>query len=47
MAACSPAIASISSVRNWRIVTELRLNPALATMLLRALLVLTTIETTR
>jgi hypothetical protein len=36
-----------AALKNWRILTRLRLNPARATMLLRALLLLTNLETTR
>jgi hypothetical protein len=34
-------------LKNWRILTRLRLNAARATALLRALLVLTNLETSR
>lgn len=36
-----------SDLKNWRILTRLRLDPGKATMLLRALLVLTRQHTTR
>jgi hypothetical protein len=36
-----------SDLKNWRILTRLRLNPARATTVLRALLVLTRQHTTR
>jgi hypothetical protein len=46
-----PARASIehgfSDLKHWRILTRLRLNPAKATTLLRALLVLTRQHTSR
>lgn len=34
-------------LKTWRILTRRRLNPARATALMRALLILTTLETTR
>ncbi|TMR92580.1 transposase family protein [Nonomuraea basaltis] len=43
----APVEHGFADLKNWRILTKLRLDPALATMLLRALLVLTTIETAR
>jgi len=46
-AARAPAGHAFSDLRNWRILTLLRLNPARATTLLRALLVLTRQHTTR
>ncbi|MBE1583783.1 hypothetical protein ACFPOI_33640 [Nonomuraea angiospora] len=42
-----PGRARLRHLKNWRILTKLRLNAARATMLLRALLVLTTSEITR
>ncbi|MEU1447889.1 hypothetical protein ACFWBS_49830 [Streptomyces mirabilis] len=36
-----------AALKNWRILTRLRLNPTRATNLLRALLVLTNLETSR
>jgi hypothetical protein len=46
-AARAPAEHGFSDLKNWRILTRLRLSPANATMLLRALLVLTRQHTTR
>ncbi len=43
----APAEHGFSDLKNWRILTRLRLDPAKATMLLRALLVLTRQHTTR
>jgi hypothetical protein len=37
----------VGDLKNWRILTRLRLDPGKATMLLRALLVLTRQQTTR
>jgi hypothetical protein len=46
-AARAPVEHSFSDLKNWRSLTRLRLNPARATTLLRALLVLTRQHTTR
>jgi hypothetical protein len=46
-AARAPVEHGFSDLKNWRILTRLRLHPAKATMLLRALLVLTRQHTTR
>jgi DDE superfamily endonuclease len=46
-AARAPVEHGFSDLKNWRILTRLRLNPAKATTLLRALLVLTRQHTTR
>jgi hypothetical protein len=46
-AARAPVEHAFSDLKNWRILTRLRLNPAKATILLRALLVLTRHHTTR
>jgi hypothetical protein len=46
-AARAPVEHGFSDLKNWRILTRLRLSPAKATMLLRALLVLTRQHTTR
>ena len=46
-AARAPVEHSFSDLKNWRILTRLRLNPARATTVLRALLVLTRQHTTR
>jgi hypothetical protein len=46
-AARAPAGHGFSDLKNWRILTRLRLNPAKATTVLRALLVLTRQHTTR
>ena len=46
-AARAPVEHGFSDLKNWRILTRLRLNPAKATILLRALLVLTRQHTTR
>ena len=46
-AARAPVEHGFAALKNWRILTRLRLNPARATHLLRALLVLTNLETTR
>jgi hypothetical protein len=46
-AARAPVEHGFSDLKNWRILTRLRLSPANATMLLRALLVLTRQHTTR
>jgi len=46
-AARAPVEHGFAALKNWRILTRLRLNPARATALLRALLVLTNLETTR
>ena len=46
-AARAPVEHGFSDLKNWRIITRLRLDPAKATMLLRALLVLTRQHTTR
>ena len=46
-AARAPVEHGFATLKNWRILTRLRLNPARATALLRALLVLTNLETTR
>jgi len=46
-AARAPVEHGFAALKNWRILTRLRLNPARATTLLRALLVLTNLETTR
>jgi hypothetical protein len=46
-AARAPVEHAFSDLKNWRILTRLRLNPAKATTLLRALLVLTRQHTTR
>jgi hypothetical protein len=46
-AARAPVEHGFSDLKNWRILTRLRLDPGKATMLLRALLVLTRQQTTR
>jgi DDE superfamily endonuclease len=46
-AARAPVEHGFSDLKNWRILTRLRLNPAKATTLLRALIVLTRQHTTR
>jgi DDE superfamily endonuclease len=46
-AARAPVEHAFSDLKNWRILTRLRLNPAKATTLLRALLVLNRQHTTR
>jgi DDE superfamily endonuclease len=46
-AARAPVEHGFSDLKNWRILTRLRLSPAKATTLLRALLVLTRQHTTR
>lgn len=46
-AARAPVEHGFAALKNWRILTRLRLNPARATALLRALLVLTNLETSR
>ena len=46
-AARAPVEHGFSDLKNWRILTRLRINPGKATMLLRALLVLTRQHTTR
>jgi hypothetical protein len=46
-AARAPVERAFSDLKNWRILTRLRLSPAKATALLRALLVLTRQQTTR
>ena len=46
-AARAPVEHGFSDLKNWRILTRLRLSPATATILLRALLVLTRQHTTR
>jgi len=46
-AARAPVEHGFSDLKNWRILTRLRLDPARATMVLRALLVLTRQHTTR
>jgi hypothetical protein len=46
-AARTPVEHGFAAMKNWRVLTRLRLNPARATNLLRALLVLTNPETTR
>ena len=46
-AARAPVEHGFSDLKNWRILTRLRLDPAKATMLLRALLVLTRLHTSR
>jgi DDE superfamily endonuclease len=46
-AARAPVEHGFSDLKNWRILTRLRLSPAKATTLLRALLVLTHQHTTR
>lgn len=46
-AARAPVEHGFAALKNWRILTRLRLNPARATNLLRALLVLTNLETSR
>ena len=46
-AARAPVEHGFSDLKNWRILTRLRLSPARATSLLRALLVLTRLHTTR
>ncbi|MFI7643671.1 transposase family protein [Nonomuraea sp. NPDC049400] len=43
----APVEHGFADLKNWRILTKLRMNPAQATMLLRALLVLTNSEITR
>jgi hypothetical protein len=49
MAVCpvTPVEHGFAALKNWRILTRLRLSPARATTLLRALLVLTNLETGR
>ncbi|MFE4415822.1 transposase family protein [Streptomyces sp. NPDC056821] len=46
-AARVPVEHGFAALKNWRILTRLRLDPARATNLLRALLVLTNLETSR
>ncbi|GAA1982155.1 transposase family protein [Catenulispora subtropica] len=46
-AARAPVEHGFAALKNWRILTRLRLNPARATALLRTLLVLTNLETSR
>ena len=46
-AARAPVEHGFAALKNWRILTRLRLSPARATALLRALLVLTTLENSR
>jgi hypothetical protein len=46
-AARAPVEHGFAALKNWRILTRLRLSPARATALLRALLVLTNLETSR
>jgi len=46
-AARAPVEHGFAALKNWRILTRLRLSPARATTLLRALLVLTNLETGR
>ena len=46
-AARAPVEHGFSDLKNWRILTRLRINPAKTTTLLRALLVLTRQHTTR
>jgi hypothetical protein len=46
-AARAPVEHGFAALKNWRILTRLRLNPTRATNLLRALLVLTNLETSR
>ncbi|MEZ0112328.1 hypothetical protein ABH920_006347 [Catenulispora sp. EB89] len=46
-AARAPVEHGFATLKNWRILTRLRLNPTRATNLLRALLVLTNLETAR
>ena len=46
-AARAPVEHGFSDLKNWRILTRLRLDPGKATILLRALLVLTRQHTTR
>lgn len=46
-AARTPVEHGFAALENWRILIRLRLNPARATALLRALLVLTKLETSR
>jgi hypothetical protein len=46
-AARAPVEHGFSDLKNWRILTRLRLSPAMATTLLRALLVLTRQHTSR
>ncbi|MEV5012420.1 transposase family protein [Streptomyces sp. NPDC056159] len=46
-AARAPVEHGFAALKNWRILTRLRLDPARATNLLRALLVLTNLETSR
>ncbi|MGW6821774.1 hypothetical protein [Streptomyces sp. NPDC055005] len=43
----APVEHGFAHLKNWRIVTKLRTDPALATRLLRALLVLTNLDTNR
>lgn len=43
----APVEHGFANLKNWRILTRLRTNPAGATRLLRALLVLTNLEITR
>ena len=46
-AARAPVEHGFAALKNWRILTRLRLNPTRATNLLRAMLVLTNLETSR
>jgi hypothetical protein len=46
-AARAPVEHGFAALKNWRVLTRLRLSPARATNLLRALLVLTNLETSR
>jgi hypothetical protein len=46
-AARAPVEHGFAALKNWRVLTRLRLNPARATNLLRALLVLTSLEVAR
>nr|WP_307180104.1 hypothetical protein [Streptomyces africanus] len=43
----APVEHGLAALKNWRVLTRLRLNPARATNLLRALLVLTNLEAGR
>jgi hypothetical protein len=43
----APVEHGFAELKNWRILTRLRMDPRHATRLLRALLVLTNLETTR
>jgi hypothetical protein len=43
----APVEHGFADLKNWRIITKIRLNPARATTLLRALLVLTNLQVTR